>query len=229
MIINESKRSELPDSAFGIPEDRKFPLDTAEHVKSAIHLFGHAEESKKKALAKRIKSAADKYDIKIKETSMVAKYLTEAESSFDSTVDAKAHIAVIQKVMNVLIADLEKRKRDHDKSKLSEPEKSCYDKYIPLLKDTPFGTKEYVEVRNAMEKDGLAHHFKVNRHHPEHFENGINDMTLVDIVEMFSDWYAASTRSDTGFEAGLKFNRKKFGMNQQLYQIFHNTYKEYFK
>ena len=76
--IHEVKRADLPDSAFGIPEDRKFPLDTEQHVKSAIHLFGHAEESKKKSLAKRISSAAKKYDIRIPETTQVYKYLNES-------------------------------------------------------------------------------------------------------------------------------------------------------
>lgn len=74
---NEAKRSELPDSSFGIPEDRKYPLDTEQHVKSAIKLFGHAEESKKKYLAKRINTAAKKYDISIPETTQCYKYLSE--------------------------------------------------------------------------------------------------------------------------------------------------------
>ena len=76
--ISESKRSELPDSSFGIPEDRKYPLDTEQHVRSAIKLFGHAEESKKKSLAKRIRAAAKRYDISIPETTQCYKYLNEA-------------------------------------------------------------------------------------------------------------------------------------------------------
>lgn len=75
--VNETKRSELPDSSFGIPEDRKYPLDTEQHVKSAIKLFGHAEESKKKSLAQRINAAAKKYDISIPETTQCYKYLSE--------------------------------------------------------------------------------------------------------------------------------------------------------
>ena len=78
LFINETKRSELPDSEFGIPEDRKFPLDTKEHVQSAIKLFGHAEESKKKSLAKKIASKAKKYDIEIPENTQVYKYLNES-------------------------------------------------------------------------------------------------------------------------------------------------------
>ena len=53
-------------------------------------------------------------------------------------------------------------------------------------------------------------------------------MTLIDIVEMFCDWVAASKYSDTSFKDGLKFNKKKFKMSEQLYNIFLNTYKEYF-
>lgn len=73
----EVKRSELDDSIFGIPEDRRYPLDTEQHVKSAIRLFGHCEERKKKSLAKNIKKAADKYDIEIPENTQVYKYLNE--------------------------------------------------------------------------------------------------------------------------------------------------------
>jgi putative hydrolase of the HAD superfamily len=76
--LNETKRSELPDSSFGIPEDRKFPLDTEQHVKSAIKLFGHAEESKKKQLAQRISTAAKRYNVKISDTCQINKYLTES-------------------------------------------------------------------------------------------------------------------------------------------------------
>ena len=74
----ETSRANLKDNQFGIPEDRKYPLDSKKHVMSAIKLFGHAEESKKKALAKRIKSAADNYNIKIPESTQVYKYLPES-------------------------------------------------------------------------------------------------------------------------------------------------------
>lgn len=77
MIFMENKRSNLPNSAFGA-KDRRFPLDTEQHVRSAIRLFGHAKESEKHSLAKNIKSAADKYGINIPETTQVYKYLNES-------------------------------------------------------------------------------------------------------------------------------------------------------
>lgn len=78
LFIDETKRSDLPDSEFGIPEDRKFPLDTAEHVHSAIKLFGHADEADKKHLAKRIMSKAKEYNIEVPETTQVYKYYKES-------------------------------------------------------------------------------------------------------------------------------------------------------
>ena len=74
----EVKRSELPDSAFGLPEDRKYPLDTEQHVRSAIRLFGHCPDAKKKALAKRISRKAAQYNIEVPETTQVYKYAHEA-------------------------------------------------------------------------------------------------------------------------------------------------------
>lgn len=85
-VQEETKRSELSDDQFGIPEDRKYPLDTEEHIRSAIKLFGHAEESKKYMLAKRIKKAADNNGIEIPENTQLFKYLhpvrKESFSSF---------------------------------------------------------------------------------------------------------------------------------------------------
>lgn len=78
IFIDEEKRSELPDSEFGIESKRKFPLNTAEHVRSAIKLFGHADEADKKHLAKRIMSKAKEYNIEVPETTQVYKYYKES-------------------------------------------------------------------------------------------------------------------------------------------------------
>ena len=96
--IEENKRSNLKDSDFGIPEDRKFPLDTEQHVISAIKLFGHAEESKKKSLAKNIKKAADKYNIDIPETTQCYKYLNESVLSSDKEKELKNKIKDLENV-----------------------------------------------------------------------------------------------------------------------------------
>ena len=72
----------------------------------------------------------------------------------------------------------------------------------------------------------LQHHYANYRHHPEHFEKGINDMNLVDIVEMICDWKASSMRQHDGnLLKSIEANAKRFGYSGQLKQIFINTAK----
>lgn len=111
IMLYETKRSELPDSAFGIPEDRKFELDTEKHVRSAIRLFGHAEESKKKDLAKRIKIAADKYGVEIKPTTQVYKYLNESYITESASRDLDAVIEFNKKLNNMEYIIVTKNKK----------------------------------------------------------------------------------------------------------------------
>lgn len=72
--LSAKERNSLPDSAFGLPEDRKYPIPDAKHVYSAIRLFGHCPEDKKPQLAKRIKAKATEYGIDINDNSQITKY-----------------------------------------------------------------------------------------------------------------------------------------------------------
>ena len=154
-----------------------------------------------------------------------AKEDSKENTSYDSTIDAKAHIEIIQKNIEKMIKDLEYRAKNHDASKLEDPERSMYDKYIPMLKEAKYGSPEYYEIRDAMQKEGLDHHYEVNSHHPEHYKNGIDGMDLIDLLEMYCDWKAASSKSDTSFEKGLESNADRFKMSDQLLSIFKNTAK----
>jgi hypothetical protein len=89
-----------------------------------------------------------------------------------------------------MINELSKRAVNHDKSKLESPEKEIFEEYTPKLKGTTYGSEEYKEFLKEM-KPALDHHYANNRHHPEHFKNGVNDMNLFDLLEMAADWLAA--------------------------------------
>lgn len=52
--VSESTRSELPDELFGLPEYRKYPLDTKQHVQSAIKFFNYVSPENEKELAENI-------------------------------------------------------------------------------------------------------------------------------------------------------------------------------
>ena len=61
--IMETKRSNLPDCVFGIPEERKYPLDTKKHVYSAVKLFNHVSPQYEEKLAKNIIKKINEYGI----------------------------------------------------------------------------------------------------------------------------------------------------------------------
>lgn len=73
----ETKRSELLDSAFGVPSKRKFPLDTEAHVRSAIKFFNYVDPEDEEELARRIIAAMKKFnitDVKVGKRNRFSKY-----------------------------------------------------------------------------------------------------------------------------------------------------------
>ena len=97
-FVLETKRSELPDSAFGVPSKRKFPLDTEAHVRSAIKFFNYVDPEDEAELARRIKAAMKKFginDVNVSEKNRFSKYYhpkkkstnESVEESFDPNID----------------------------------------------------------------------------------------------------------------------------------------------
>ncbi len=73
-------------------------------------------------------------------------------------------------------------------------------------------------------KVGLDHHYAANSHHPEHFKNGVDDMNLMDLVEMFCDWIAATRRhADGNIFNSIRHNKDRFKLSDQLVSILGNT------
>jgi hypothetical protein len=122
-----------------------------------------------------------------------------------------------------IISELATRGPFHDSSKTSSPEVEVFDEYSPKLKGLTYGSDEYRKCLRAM-KPAIEHHYKLNRHHPEHFENGIRGMNLVDLTEMFCDWLAASKRHDNGdIFKSIEMNAQRFGYDQVMIDILTNT------
>jgi len=77
---------------------------------------------------------------------------------------------------------------------------------------------------NINMRDPVIYRISHNSHHPEHYENGIDDFTLADLVEMFFDWKAASERHNDGdVLKSIEINKQRFGLSEQLCKIFENT------
>ncbi len=142
-------------------------------------------------------------------------------------VETIKHIEKVREVIRVFVSKLITRAIDHDKLKLESPEVEIFAEYTPKLADTTYGSEEYMQFLEEM-KPALQHHYANYRHHPEHFEKGINDMNLVDLVEMFCDWKASSMRHNDGnLLKSIDVNATRFNMASQLKQIFINTAKMY--
>jgi len=136
-----------------------------------------------------------------------------------------SHITNVRRKITKIIRELENRKEDHDKSKLYSPEVEIFDKYSPKLKTLTYGSQEYKDCLKEMGA-ALNHHYTNNRHHPEYFENGIQGMNLIDIVEMFCDWLAATERHNDGdINKSILLNKERFKYSDDLMMIFKNTIK----
>lgn len=145
--------------------------------------------------------------------------------TFDSTKETIAHCKRVQELLYTMASLLIRQGINHDASKLDSPEKELFDEMTPKLKDCTYGSDEYKGFLKEL-KPALDHHYKLNRHHPEFHENGIAGMTLLDLMEMFVDFKAASERhADGNFQRSIEINAKRFKMDPQLVQIFENTRK----
>lgn len=140
-------------------------------------------------------------------------------SDYDSRADTLEHIGKVSKNLMLVVKDLIQRSYLHDLSKLEDPEKAAFDKMTPLLRSLEYGSDEY---KKSLDELGVAldHHYKNNSHHPEHYHNGIDGMSLCDLVEMLCDWKAATERTANGdLEKSIEINAERFGITDQLKAI----------
>jgi hypothetical protein len=143
--------------------------------------------------------------------------------SYDSRKDTVEHIDMVKFMLGEICGKLFVRATEHDASKLEPPEKPIFDEYTPKLKGSTYGSEEYKQHLAEM-KVALDHHYAANGHHPDHFEGGINEMTLIDLIEMLCDWKAATLRHANGdMIKSININKDRFKMSTQLTDILLNT------
>ncbi len=70
--LSTEEREDLGDAKFAFPEQRKEPLEDANHVRNAIARFDQVEgvsDAERDKAWKRIKAAAKKFDVDVSEDS----------------------------------------------------------------------------------------------------------------------------------------------------------------
>jgi hypothetical protein len=149
---------------------------------------------------------------------------TEQELKEEATNnETRKHILNVIKFMNIIVSELLIRAQNHDKSKLESPELELFTIYTEKLASCTYGSEEYKEFLENL-KPALEHHYARNNHHPEHYKNGIDDMSLIDLVEMIVDWKSATLRHNDGnLRKSIELNSKRFGIDSQLTKILENT------
>ena len=133
------------------------------------------------------------------------------------------HIRKVQEKIAEFKFILTKRAINHDKSKLEPPERRVFAQFPDIPK---FGSPEYEKRRASDLKEVLEHHYRFNRHHPEHYNAGFEGITLLDLVEMICDWSAATEKSGGKLIEHVEILGTRFNIDQQLLHIIQNTIKE---
>jgi TFIIF-interacting CTD phosphatase-like protein len=147
------------------------------------------------------------------------------KETYNSASETQKHIDNVIRKVNEFSEAMISQSSKHDLSKLEDPEKKIFDEFTPKLKDSTYGSDEYNSFLVNM-KPALDHHYANNRHHPEHFKNGLDGMDIIDLVEMMCDWKAATERHENGdIFKSLELNKKRFNMSEQTYNILYNTAK----
>jgi len=155
-------------------------------------------------------------------------------SAYDSRPETQDHINRVRDFMELAWGNLMDRASAHDQSKLVSPELEAFDIATPKLAGLKYGSEEYMQ---SLDDLGVAldHHYAENDHHPQHFENGVQGMSLMALIEMLCDWRAASERVKQrtddpekmkSFGSGLAYNQERFGYSDELAEILRNTVRE---
>jgi hypothetical protein len=121
--------------------------------------------------------------------------------------------------------ELLNRSVNHDSTKLQKENIGPSLEGTKLLHGVEYGSEQYKETLKKI-KPNIDNHYAHNSHHPEHYPNGINDMSIIDIIEMLCDWKAATARHPNGnMPESFEINQKRFNISPQLIKIFKNTLK----
>lgn len=146
----------------------------------------------------------------------------------NATIETYKHVKLVSKYLFLFVKELLDRAANHDNTKFESPEVEIFGEHTGMLGECEYGSPEYKECL-AKVKPAIDHHYSKNRHHPKFHKNGVDDMTLIDLVELLSDWKSATERNKDGnIRKSIDINAKRYNLTPQLKSILENTVQEYF-
>lgn len=139
------------------------------------------------------------------------------------------HRQRVFQIMSRLSHEMILRGNKHDESKFESEELPYYINTIDIFEKNHFDSEGYYKAKESL-GPALEHHYKHNRHHPEHFNNGIEGMNLVDILELLADWKSATLNRPNhrgDILESVDILSKKYGICDQLKTLLINTLKDF--
>jgi hypothetical protein len=103
--LSSKDRKELSEKTFGLPDERKYPLNDEEHVRKAIQFFKYCPPAKKRILADAINKRAKGYGMKVQLSSDSPFYKYADKSIVTETSVAAAIIRGNQKCCGIDLYD----------------------------------------------------------------------------------------------------------------------------
>lgn len=130
-----------------------------------------------------------------------------------------AHKLQVASYLSRFADEVKNRALEHDASKLSNDEFSGFVQINRIAREHKYGSSEY--MKSIKETNAVELHYRGNLHHPEHYQNGIENMTLFDIIEMVADWRAAcETYGQSYLKDSLAIHTKRFDLqDKHMYLI----------
>jgi len=215
-------------------------VDTLKHKKDVYdHMDAFIKEFKK-AVESPMKHNKDFFDILAlaatrdiqspKKLTKLKKELIETArsgpiilSQIDNTI-CDFNSRNIEFTPSAITAALDYRAFTHDNTKIEKPDqKHLLDLLGPRNNTNPdYGTHEYY----ARIGDFCRSHHANSTHHPEHFENGVSGMTLIDFIEHLCDTNGARIRYGNGdIVDNIANQAKKYKYTQNFFNLCTNTNK----
>lgn len=142
---------------------------------------------------------------------------------FDFLCDTILHVGEVAENLEVCASNLRQRGFAHDRTKFKALEFDAFVSTREKFKKANFGTPEYQACIDII-KPAVDSHYANNSHHTGYYQNGIKDMSLLDILEMVCDWKAANRRSpDLDFDESINRCVKKYNISPELEKIIRTT------
>ena len=147
----------------------------------------------------------------------------------NTKAETMRHMMRVNELCQMASWEISRRGVVHDRSKLESPEAELFEEHTEKLAGLSYGSPEYQQSLELL-GPALEHHYANNRHHSEHFPEGVDGMNLFDVLEMFVDWVAAGERQNNGnILKSLEINKKRYKLSPQLYRILKNTAEQFLK